>query len=43
MMLPPVDEKTFTEEKESTYKVTQHNWYYDELHDRTINNTVNKI
>ena len=29
MMLPPVDEKTFTEEEESTYKVTQQNWYYE--------------
>ena len=30
-MLPPVDEKTLTEEEESTYRVTQHNWYNAEL------------
>lgn len=31
MMLRPVDEKTFTEEEESTCRVTQHNWDYDKL------------
>jgi len=31
MMLRPDDEKTFTEEEESTYRVTQHNWDYDKL------------
>lgn len=31
MTLPPVDEKTFTEEEESTYRVTQHNWYNTKL------------
>ena len=30
-MLPPVDEKTFTEEDESTYRVIQHNWYNAEF------------
>lgn len=31
MMLPPVEEKTLTEVEESTYRVTQHNWYHDKL------------
>ena len=31
MMLRPVDEKMFTEEEESTCRVTQHNWDYDKL------------
>lgn len=35
MMLPPVDEKKLTEEEESTYRVTQHNWYNAKFSDKT--------